>query len=109
MDAPPAAPWRAVWVAWALLVVVEIGIALVIDALVGWGAGTTCSNTPTAHNRTDGLRDLGIAAGVLALPWVLWMLPGRRLGRLVLGLLLSLSPLALMALTHLDVASWRGD
>ena len=104
-------PWRAgAWTAWTVAVAVHCGAALVAAFFVLFGASTTCNEPATSVNLTEGLRDLALAAAVLATGWLAAVLFARaRWQRMLTGWLIGVSPLVLVAVTHTRAQDWVGN
>jgi hypothetical protein len=96
------------WTVWAVSVVGGILASLLVSFLVRWKEGGGCSGRATSAHARDGLTALAIAALVIAAPWVLAAFVSKRRGRMLVGLLLAIVPLAVMAATHLHRADWNG-
>jgi hypothetical protein len=103
--------WRARdWVAWSGAIFVSLLLSYCAIALIAFADSTTCNDPATASNRDSGLRNLAVAAVVLAAPWALAAVADRRhWRRILLGGAIGLSLLLLFALTSLRVDSWVGN
>ena len=103
--------WRAgAWAAWAVAVAAHFAAALVAAVFVRFGASTTCNRPATAANVTEGLRDLAVAAALLATGWLGAVLFARaRWPRMVGGWLIGVSPLVAVAVTHTRAQDWVGN
>jgi hypothetical protein len=96
------------WTVWALGVVCGTLASLLAAFVVTWKAEPSCGNLATTANVRAGLTGLGIAAVLLASPWVLTVcLASKRWRPLVVGLTLTLLPLAVVAATHSQAADWN--
>jgi hypothetical protein len=83
--------------------------SLLAALLVTWKAGPSCGNVATSSNVRSGLTGLGAVALVIAAPWVLafFLAPGRW-RPIAIGLIVTVAPLAVVALTHTHAADWNG-
>ena len=77
--------------------------------LVIWKASPNCGNLATSANVRSGLIGLGTAALILGAPWVLAAsLASRRWRPMVIGLIITVLPLAVVASLHTHPADWNG-
>ena len=97
------------WTVWSVGVVCGVIAALLAAFLVTWHAAPNCGHVATSANLRTGLSGFGIAALVLATPWMTaLLLAPRRWKPMTIGLVVTALPLALIAGTHTHTADWNG-
>jgi hypothetical protein len=104
-------PWRRQsWVLWSGAIVVSLLLSVCAIVLIVFGDSTTCNDSATTSERNSGLRDLAVAAAIVAAPWALAVIANQEhRRRILLGGAIGISLLVLFALTHLRVDTWVGN
>ena len=94
---------------WAVSAACGVFAALLAAFLVIWKAGPNCGNLATSATVRSGLIGFCSSALILAAPWALAaFLATRRWRPMVVGLIITVSPLAVVAATHTHPADWNG-
>ena len=96
------------WTVWGTAVALGLLGALVAVFLATWTAAPGCGAPATSANVRSGLSLLGWAGLLLGAPWVVAAgLRPRRWPFMLGGLLVTLVPLAVMAMTHTHPTAWH--
>ena len=97
------------WTVWTVGAACGIVAALFAAFLVTWKAGPNCGNLATSATVRSGLTGLSASALILSSPWVLAaFLARRRWRQMVIGLIITVLPLAVVAATHTHPTDWNG-
>ncbi len=104
-------PWRPRdWIGWSAAVLLSIAVSIGAAGVILFVHSTTCNEPATASQRNTGLRDMVIAVLFLALLWAVAVVSNReRWRRVLLGGAIGISPLVLIALSHLGTSTWVGN
>jgi len=104
-------PWRPRdWIGWSAAVLLSIAVSIGAAGVILFVHSTTCNEPATASQRNTGLRDMVIAVLCLALLWAVAVVKNReRWRRVVLGGAIGISPLVLIAQSHLGTSTWVGN
>lgn len=107
----PPPPWGAwAWFGFGVALTTATGASALVALFVIFGDSTSCEEPATSAQRQHGLVHLAIAAIVFA---ALWALPAalvrHRWRRFVAAALVTILPIAAVALSHLSVRAWTGN